>query len=166
MRNKLLFTVLVLWASTVLYSCKKEETQVCRNPIQSDLQGVWKQDYYLDPLAFQPLPEWSKIEFRNDSFYMSIIVRAELRTELDCYQTKWTEYAKGVFALQNDRLNFSGILTDSTYLVKTSGCHASGPYNARFGIKYCSSSFTMNILSKDTIVVGQKYEIKMVKTGE
>ena len=166
MPTKSLFLVLVVAIATAISSCKKSENFVCRNPTASDLHGVWSQDYYVDPIAFQPSPDWERIEFRQDSFFMKIVVSAEHLTALDCYLRKWDEYAKGIYTVVNDRIAFTGILTDSNYVEKNSGCHENGLYNARFAIEYCGSNFVMKILSADTVVANASFVIKMLRTKE
>lgn len=163
MPTKSLFFLLVIVMITSIISCKKSENFVCRNPSAIDLHGVWSQDYYVDPIAFQPFPDWERIEFRQDSFFMKIVVSAEHLTALDCYLKKWNEYAKGIYTVVNDRIAFTGILTDSNYVEKISGCHENGLYNARFAIEYCESNFVMRILSADTIVAGDIFKIKMLR---
>lgn len=159
MKNNIILVILIF----SFFSCKKQSNESCISPTNNDLQGEWKQDYFLDPNAFAPPPEWERIIFRNDSFFMKIVIRPEQLDSLNCYEKKWNEYAKGTFLIDNYRITFDGVLTDSLYKIKTGGCHESGPYKSRVGINFCGQSFTLNILSNDTIVKGDKFKITMLK---
>ncbi|MBS1775051.1 MAG: hypothetical protein JSS64_02080 [Bacteroidetes bacterium] len=145
MESRFLLVAVVIMAAITFFSCKKKEDVVCYTPKQAGIQGKWKQDYFLDPLAFQPLPEWEKIEFRNDSFYMNIRIWAEHLTALDCYQQTWIQYQKGIYKIDNDTLYMNGVITDSNYVLKIGGCHNSGNYMAHFGINYCGEKLILRI---------------------
>lgn len=159
MKNNIMLVILIL----SFFSCKKRNNESYTSPTINDLQGEWKQDYFLDPNAFAPLPEWERIIFRNDSFFMKIVIRPEHLDSLNCYEKKWNEYAKGTFLIDNNRITFDGVLTDSLYKIKTGGCHESGPYKSRSAIDFFGQLFTLHILSNDTIVKGDRFKITMLK---
>jgi hypothetical protein len=156
------FIALFVVTLTIL-SCKKSADYTCTSPTINNLQGEWKQDYKLDPLSFSPKPEWERIIIRNDSFFMKIVIRPEQYDSINCFMSKWNEYIKGIISVENFRITFDGIFTDSLYRIKNGGCHSSGPYKSRIGIDFCDQLFTLNILNNDTFVKGDQFKITMLK---
>jgi hypothetical protein len=143
-----LFLIAALLLSATLSSCsKKQEAATCITPNKELIQGSWKQDFPKDP-AFQPPPEWERIEFRDDSFFMRIRNRTDMITEANCYQYTWLNYAKGIYNIDADsmKIYFDGVYTDSNYVIKTNGCHSIGTYNPTFGISRCDHLLMLKII--------------------
>jgi len=120
-------------------------------PSNEMIQGSWKQDFPKEP-AFEPPPEWEKIEFRNDSFFMRIRSSTDMITAKNCYQGTWFTYTKGVYNIDSMKIHFDGIITDSSYSTKVDTCHGIGKYQPEFGITLCGDLLTLKVILKsDTI---------------
>ncbi|MEO6833279.1 MAG: hypothetical protein ABI378_12135 [Chitinophagaceae bacterium] len=165
MENKISFVLLIILLSNIFYSCKKSENNSCRTPFSNEIQGAWKQDYRPNPNAYLPQPNWERIEFRSDSFYMQYVAFAELLTPKDCFQSTWKEYTKGIYRIDNNRIEFTGVYTDSAFVTENVGCHSRGHYTQKFDIALCNSMLVMNMLYKDSTLQGEEYKVYMYKTN-
>jgi hypothetical protein len=156
--------ILAFVLSATIYSCHKkvEEVVTCITPDRELIQGSWKEDWDKEP-SLQPPPEWEKLEFRNDSFFIRIRVRTDILTDHDCYERSWLEYAKGVYHIDSMKIHFNGILTDSNYVIKTGGCHSVGNYQSVVGISLCGDTMTFKFLFTSTSIPEDDLKVKMYK---
>lgn len=100
------------------------------------LQGVWAED----SVAYQnQLLQYTShtFKFSCDSFYATLNTFAKVNAFADsCFNKgRFTEYAKGVYTLNNDTLLINGTFTKSNFKQKISGCYRSGQYLKSFIIK-------------------------------
>jgi hypothetical protein len=76
--------------------------------------------------------EYSVI-FKEDSFFIKINHFTDIKTNAPCREDYWIEHAAGKYEFTSDSLLFSGVHTDPSYQLKTSGCNFEiGPFNKQF----------------------------------
>jgi hypothetical protein len=100
------------------------------------IQGVWQEDsisYRADLLQYTT----HQFKFTCDSFYVTLNTVAKTNIYPDsCFnEGKWTEYAKGNYAVRNDSLHVYGTFTKPNFKQKISGCYRIGQYLETFIIK-------------------------------
>ncbi|MEO6832390.1 MAG: hypothetical protein ABI169_09310 [Chitinophagaceae bacterium] len=141
MRNKLLFTILVLGASTVLFSCKKSGDDCKEKPVtKENIQGRWYHDYptKMAPDFTHP-DQYNHIRYVDDSFFLEVTHRGDSFDTAGCNKIYWKEFAKGVYNISDNKLYYSGIYTEADFTVKTDGCYHIGSYADSVKISYCSN---------------------------
>jgi hypothetical protein len=100
------------------------------------LQGEWAEDsvrYRNDLLQYTT----HQFKFTCDSFYVTLNTFAKTNVYPDsCFNDgRWTEYAKGLYAVSGDSVIISGTFTKSNFKQKISGCYRIGQYLETFIIK-------------------------------
>jgi hypothetical protein len=100
------------------------------------LQGVWEED---SPAYTDSLIQYTSHRFRFtcDSVYITLFTTAKANYYPDsCFNSgKWTEYAKGNYAVSNDTLYIISTFTKENFKQKLSGCYRIGQYLPTFLIK-------------------------------
>ena len=105
------------------------------------LQGVWQQEkaIYEDKLLAYTLHTF---KFTCDSFYLTLDTHTKVNTYADSCFNKghWTEYVKGVYAVNSDTLYLNGTFLKSNFKQKISGCYRIGHYLSSFSLKNLDDS--------------------------
>jgi hypothetical protein len=100
------------------------------------LQGEWVEDSvkYRDELLQYTT---HRFKFTCDSFYVTLNTFAKTNIYPDsCFNGgKWTEYAKGLYAIRGDSVFISGTFTKPNFKQKISGCYRIGEYLETFIVK-------------------------------
>src|SRR5690554_315954 len=110
--NKLLFITIILGASIFVSSCKKKENPgLSINP--ENFHGAWKHNFQLPPAFWFP-PEFKKIIFSDDSFFMTYRWRKDILT-LECPYEMGIWYLKGNYKVDETKLFLSGNFTDDNF---------------------------------------------------
>ncbi len=131
--NKILFFIVALGMSIAVSSCKKGNEVI---PVTyNNIKGTWKHDYNIEPDFTMP-PEYKRMEFVNDSFYLTYRWRKELLS-IECPDNTGIWYIKGQYKLEDGKkMYFNGNFTDPDFVVLTigSGCDSIGNYIDSFNI--------------------------------
>lgn len=114
------------------------------------IQGVWAEDSvaYRNELIQYTTHQF---KFTCDSFYVTLNTFAKSNIYPDsCFNNgRWTEYAKGNYAVKNDSLIIAGTFTKSNFKQKISGCYRIGLYLETFIIKDTSATSLVLQSTKD-----------------
>ncbi|RYF84577.1 MAG: fumarate hydratase [Chitinophagaceae bacterium] len=124
------------------------------------VQGIWDQTG-IDSASLNGVKH--HLKFTCDSFYMKLSVDARINYFSDTCATdgKRVEFAKGVYAVQNDTLMLSGVYTKSNFKQKISGCYNIGRYRHNFlMVENNGTELTIRDLSNNqTFILGLQEKI-------